>query len=429
MKDLIRKLFGKKGPDPVLLPWNAFPSWLQERETLFREKLLADTREPVSTIRNDTANLQHIVNKIAGAEHDPAIHPKLKSIAKNSLPLFVKAMNGALAKEFPDDIDEFYLSAVEVIKNCLNNTRGQGRYLQIVFPEEMKAIRTGIDAIGREINKITTSLTLFRKEKTLIDTARALHTALGDIQVDLIKAKEKDQRITARIAEITVRMESIERELKDLADNEEVAEISRQKRALQETEVDRDTAARTYAALSMTASHVFRKAEKIAAKQKHPSEIAMLRNAIELLSDHAIPEVKDLSSALEGAFPIVRRMIDAEEILLKNKEERMIFADAGKFCADMVIACTDLMKRDEACRIAGETLQMHPLLVRITSLHREKAQLEIMLGKEKNARTELMEWRTKTIERIHPLSNELSEKIKGMVGESVQLQMDNQTLV
>ena len=35
------------------------------------------------------------------AEHDPALHPKLKSIAKNSLPLFVKAMNASLSKELP----------------------------------------------------------------------------------------------------------------------------------------------------------------------------------------------------------------------------------------------------------------------------------------------------------------------------------------
>ena len=43
-------------------------------------------------------------------------------------------------------------------KSCLNSTRGQGRYLQAVFPEEMKAVKSGIDAIGHEINEITASL-------------------------------------------------------------------------------------------------------------------------------------------------------------------------------------------------------------------------------------------------------------------------------
>ena len=134
------------------------------------------------------ANLQNIVNTIAKAEHDPEIHPKLKSIAKNSLPLFVKAMNSSLVRELPEDIENFYPAAVESLKSCLNSTRGQGRYLQIVFPEEMKAVRTGIDTIGREINGITAALTDYRKEKTLVDNILNLHTALIDINADISKA-------------------------------------------------------------------------------------------------------------------------------------------------------------------------------------------------------------------------------------------------
>ena len=428
MHNLIRKLFGKKEPASVPIAFDAIPSWLQEREKTYRAKLLTDTLEPVHNIRNNTANLQHIVNKIAGAEHDPAIHPKLKSIAKNSLPLFVKAMNASLAKELPQDLDDFYLAAVECVKNYLNNTRGQGRYLQIVFPEEMKAIRNGIDAIGREMNEITASLTVYRKEKSLIDSAKALHMALVDIKVDAAKAAEKDHRITSRIVEIAERIDTIERELVDLSADERMNEINQQKSALQKTENDRDAITRAYAGLSMTASHVFRKAEKIAVKQKHPTEIASLRHAMELLSDHAIPDERDLSASLAVAFPIAERMIASGEILLKNREERAVFSEDKTFYADICATCSDLARTDEACKIAMDELQSHPLLVRINSLNREKIQLEIMLGKEITGRSELEEWRQKTKERVPALSQELREKIKEMVGDGVQLQMDDQML-
>ena len=61
----------------------------------------AEVQEPIHNIRNATANLQLMVNNLKGADQDPETHPKIKSIAKNSLPLFFKAMNSSLCKGTP----------------------------------------------------------------------------------------------------------------------------------------------------------------------------------------------------------------------------------------------------------------------------------------------------------------------------------------
>jgi hypothetical protein len=428
MYKFIKDFLKQKEPEKFTLAFDAIPSWLDEREKTSWVSLEAETHVPIQNIRNSTAQLQHIVNGIADAEHDPAIHPKLKSIARNSLPQFVKAMNASLAKELPDDVEKFYPAAVECLKSCLNSTRGQGRYLQAVFPEEMKAVKSGIDAIGREINEITASLTRYRKEKALIDSALALHTALLDISADNRKAEEKDKRITLRITEITDRIEAIEKELQTFPADERMAEVNTLKTALLEAENRRDTAMRTNAALSMTASHVFRKAEKIAVRQKHLSEISVLRHTMELLSDHTVPDTRDLASALAAACPVAERMIAAEEITLKNKEERAIFSDSKQFSAEICANCTDLKVQEETCRTTEEKLTLHPLLARIHSLEREKNQLETMLGKENQARVELEEWQQKTKEKIPKLSGELTKKIEDMVGCGVQLQIDDQRL-
>lgn len=428
MGGFLDRLLGKKEASIFTISFGAVPSWLDSREKVAKSTLDAETGEIRSRIRQGILDLQRITVSVAQAEQDEELHPKLKSIARNSLPQYIKAMNGALGRELPEDIDAFYPAAVECLKSCLNSTRGQGRYLHAVFPEEMKAVKTGIDAIGRDINEITGSLGRFRNEKTRIDAVRALHTALLDISEDIRKAQEKDSRITARVAELSGRGMVIAKDLAELPSNPGMADADELRSALQEAEGRRDTAMRTNAALSMTASHVFRKAEKIAVRQKHPSEIGVLRHAMELLSDHETPDTSDLSETLSGAFPIANRMIAAGEISLKNKEERAIFSDIERFRSDIISSYEDIATREDACTTARQKLESHPLVARGRSLEREKTQIETMLKKEEQARTELREWQEKTRQKVPHLIAELTKRVGDMVGGGVQLQIDDQRL-
>jgi hypothetical protein len=121
-------------------------------------------------------------------------------------------------------------------------------------------------------------------------------------------------------------------------------------------------------------------------------------------------------------------MIAAEEITLKNKEERAIFSDTKQFSTSICDSCTDLGIQEETCRIAEDKLATHPLLVKKQSLEREKTQLETMLNKDNQARIELKEWREKTEEKIPKLKGELSKKIEEILGGGVQLQIDDPRL-
>jgi hypothetical protein len=428
MHSFIKKLLKQKEPEKVILGFDTIPSWLDEQEKISRSALEHETITPVKDIRNATAQLQHIVNGIADAEHDPAIHPKLKSIAKNSLPLFVKAMNSSLSKELPEDIEEFYSAAAECVKGCLNSTRGQGRYLQAVFPEEMKSVKTGIDAIGRELNAITESLTRYRKTKTLIQSIRSLYDAIRDIRTDSEKSREKSRRMSARIEEYTQRNSVIEKELLVLPSDAGMNEVNEKKSALGEMKKRHTEVTRTYAALSMTVSHVFRKAEKIATKQRQPTVIATLRHAIDLLSDHTVPEIKDLESALNTTFPIVQKMIAAGDIVLKNKEERAVFSDTGRFCTEMCSIGAEIRAQELACSDLKKAIETHPVLMKMNSMEREKTQLESMLEKERHAQHELSDWSVKIKEKVPALQQELHQKIAEIIGENVQLQIDYPTL-
>ena len=425
MYDFIKKILNPKKPAPVVIAFSSIPAWTDEREMNARRVLEEAAKVPMQNIRNSAAQLQHIVNSISGSEHDPALHPKLRAVAKNSLPLYVKAMNAALAKPLSDDIEEFYTDAVECLKSSLKSNSGQGRYLQAVFPEELKAVKMAIDGMGKEMNILTAALATYQKQKAEIDAVSVLYQSVMDMQEDMKRSSEKEQRITARINEITSRISAIDGEEAEIAaDTQGNHTVNECRAELAQREEKRNEVTRNYAARSMTASHVFKKAEKIATKQHQNSDVSSLRHAIEILSHHVLPDPLALSTALAAACPVAQKMIAAGDIPLKNREEREAFSDTNVFCTTMSELCADLAACDEACTDAEKTLSTHPTVVRGSSLVREKTQLNSMLKKEQQLLSELVQWTAKTNEKIPAVTEELREKIEGIIGGSVQFQAD-----
>lgn len=423
MHDFLKKIFGSSQPAPrVTLAFEAVPGWITEKESAAKAALVSGTREPMAEVKNGIATLRLIVNNIAGAEHDEAIHPKLRTIAKNSLPQFVRAMKSSLQKDLSEDPVEFYPVAAECLKNCLHNVRGQGRYLQAIFPDEMKAVRQGIDTLGRGINTINPLLAKYRKEVTALAVIRETYESITDLQRDLSASGEKITRCTTRIAEIQERLTSIDRKQQILLQDPGNHEIDTLKAKLADLCRQRDEASRVYSALSMTAAHVFRKAEKIATKQRHSPEIGMLNTAMELLSDHEIPDNDRLDASLAAACPLAVRMIADGEITLKNKEERAVFSDTIKFRSEIGLAGASFRELEEKSRQAESVLSLHPLVVKMQALEREKTQLCTMQDKEKGVLADLNEWQDKTTKQIPGLLMQLKEKIAGMGRDNVQLQ-------
>jgi len=421
MYKFISKFFGKRPAEPFKIALNTIPLFLSEQEETAREKLAAGASVPVQNIRNGVAQLQHVVNGIAGAEQDPAIHPKLKSIAKNSLPQFVRAMNASLSKELPDAIEEFYAAAVDCVKGCLNSSRGQGRYLQVVFPEEMKDVRTGIDAIGREINILTRLINEYHQVMSRVECVAGLYDEVTRLKAELKKSEERDHRISSRLEEMRDRIEEIGKEIEGVNRDDRMCQVKDLESKLTGLEKKRDNLNRQYASASMTAAHVFRKAEKIASKQHHSGEITALRRVMEILSDHAIPEHSELENSLSDALPVALRMVGSGEIALKNKEEMAVFSDIILFQKQITDLCGELDQLDKEFRKTEISIESNTLMLKLKSLNREKMQLEKMRIKEQDLKEELSQWRQKCRENIPDFAEKLRNKMEDIVGEAVQI--------
>ena len=259
----------------------------------------------------------------------------------------------------------------------------------------MKETKAGIDAIGREINVMTKALGRFKAETARIEAARTAYAALCDARTDLERSFGKEERLRSRIAEIGERLDAITSETARLSADPVLLTLDAERDRCAELVRQRDDLMRHYASLTMTASHVLRKAEKIATRKHLSKEVHILKDAMDILSDHEVAAAETVARALDMACPVVQKMIDDGDILLKNKEERAIFSDTGKFSGEVSGLCTQYRELEKQCRESEECLLSHPVLSRMKSLEREKEQLKTMRVHEEEEQKELLEWRTK----------------------------------
>jgi hypothetical protein len=418
----IKNLIRPEKPAPLIFTFDQIPAWLDNQESVRVQTLSNKTATPMRIIRESVKNLEQIIQTLRAAEYDEEIHPKLKSIAKNTLPQYAKAMGTTLSKPLPEDIEGFYTTATEVLRGCINSSQGQGKYLRTVFPQEMKTVRDGIDAIGREINAMTSFLARFREEMARIDEAKKTYRGLADIQTDIEKSIEKESRIKQRISHLKDRIAQCAQELATLERDESQTIISEQGRALQGMIEERDRTVRRYSILSMTASHVLRKAEKLAHKQHRHSDEAILTRAMDMLSDHAVPDAKDLAQTLAAACPIAVRMIESGEVSLKNKEERSLFLDPAGFISTIRELSENYINQTTKCDAAERALRTHPIIARSDELKREKTQLEVILEKEVQSCTDLNTWRDDLRQNISKLQQKLEKVMREISGGDVQIQ-------
>jgi len=292
----------------------------------------------------------------------------------------------------------------------------------VIFPDEMKSIRLAIDEMGRGINTINPLLAAYRKRIAEIRSARAILEEIGSLRADYAGSEERAGRMQARITEFSDRSAAIDAELAQFPHDPAMREVEEKKNELGDLARQRDDALRTYSSLSMTASHVLRKAEKMAAHEHHGPEIAALRTAMEMLSDHDIPAPDQLDAHLNAACPVTVRMIESGQIALKNKEERAMFSDTPRFRSEIGAACTLLRSLEARCQQAESAIASHRITVAMQSLAREKAQLVFMLEREKQVLSDLVEWQTKTLEHIPVLYSDLRTRIGELSGETRMLE-------
>ncbi len=331
----IRGLFDKKKEEvpargTLSLTLEEVPSWLaSRREQAGRDLTTSMDRFRASFMENERT-LGDLVRALPSPDPDAEASPKVRSVIEKSYPQFKKAIASQVVSDFPDEPELFYKIVTESLKGCVSALKGPGKYLHLLFPEQMKIIRDRVAEIGREVNELTRLLAGHREVIVKIDRAEEIarqiqrrqghHEHLDSLQEDH-QRKLKD--LVQQVADLQAEQESITGEPKyqDLKKLEQQVKssIDNENRAFQE-----------YRVMSAAALNVMRRTLKVMDKKPgNDQDIQALTGAMLALDSLEPPPPGEVEVLAGAAGRIVMKSLGSGEIQLKNREERELFAEEG----------------------------------------------------------------------------------------------------
>ncbi|MDK2916936.1 MAG: hypothetical protein PWR25_1493 [Euryarchaeota archaeon] len=346
LRDLFRRTEPEKeGPK---LSFDSLPAWLDAREEEIERELSDATAPSREAIRGILDHLREAVTGVGAAEGDGEVHPRLRDISKKALPGFTKSMTQILSREPSGDPEAFYAAAAEILKSSLKALKGQGKYLSTVYPEEMKEVRAAVKDLGREVNAMNEPLVRARAGRRQVGDVRESYASLLRIREEYAAAEGQVREYGAALAEAERAIQKAEEERAALNRRPDYAhklEIEERIRALDAAGEEAD---REMAALRTTATHVLRKAVKVAEKAGDRAAAASIDRALDAYTGDG----DDPVGLIETAMPAVLAMIQRDELPLKNQDELRLFSDAETLPAAMKQALEK--QRDVREKLAAE---------------------------------------------------------------------------
>lgn len=394
----IKDIFGQgKAQEPATYGTNELPAILESREQEVTHILLEKTQKQRNTIRDLRGALKDLVLDLASKEREEAYHPKLETIAKNTLPLFERAMLSSLTKDLPEDPEEFYHAATESLKGCVKGLSGQGRYLRGVFPEEMKEIREMVDQMGREMNAMTPFIAEARNKRTIISGVRADLSRLNSAETEKKRGSDEISQLKEDIDREERERDQIRESIKSMKDMVDTGSLRGMREEVAVLNKDFLGEERALQADFAVISHVFRKGEKVLGRTRGIASAKDLEDLVDTLSGSGIPAEDQFMPGLIRSLPLIESMIESGDITLKNKEEKELFSKE----TDIVARVREGYARREAAyhrfRAKERAYLETPLLADLSSALKEEERkaghVEVMKSRlsgltEKNAALE-----------------------------------------
>ena len=424
MFKFLKDAFKKDQHPAVIIPCTGMPDWLNEQERRREEELVGETESVRMRITAARERLLDLVADLSSAEQKETFHPKLGQVTRSTLPLFEKAMHSACARKLPDAPDEFYKAATESLKGCIGGMKGQGRHLQGAYPAEMKHIRMTIDEIGKEINTLNPVMAEARRKREAILQIRSLHVDLIRNHALSIDKEGTGQALKHRVAATRDEIVRVEAELKSVEADPAALEIEDLRSRIATMTVWKEAAARELTALVGAAQHVFGKGEKIAARRQETMTAKQIRNALSMLQQHESVTKDELLAAVSTALPSVAELIEKGDIVLKNKEEKTLFADPKQFMGLISKALEWFERSSSELQTVTQSLDSHPLSRRRKDLEKKVRRLETELGEAEAAARE-QESRISSAKSFIPgIKTVLNEKIAEYGGTGITVAYD-----
>lgn len=318
----LRALLGRpdEPSEAEMIPFSDLPIWLDEQENEIRSRIAEKFTAPITEFEIAFTSLEELIHAFeeepTGLDEEIMLHPKVKTVLKTARPQTVRSLRQAMEKKPSGDPAEYYAAATDILKGVIAAAKGPGKYLHLVYKEEMPQMRRIIKEMGRAVNDMTAALAAGTKERERIQEIRSRHQRLEEIERLVGEAEDRSQSGQER--EVSL-IKDIERAEGELAGISTVAV----KEKLSSAERDLEAALQSYAQVRAPAAGVIRRAEKLLKHHKSPTDT--LKPLLDLC-ERQVPD-KECAIDFEPALGTIRSLILSGELQLKSREEQQLFGE------------------------------------------------------------------------------------------------------
>ncbi len=405
----LRALLGRPDtpPEAEVIPFSSLLSWLDEQENEITSRIAGKFTAPINEFDLAITSLEELIHAFEeepeNLEDEIMLHPKVKSVLKTARPQTVRSLRQALEKKPSGDPKEYYTAATDILKGVIAAAKGPGKYLHLVYKEEMPQMRRIIKEMGRAVNDMTAALSAGTQERERIGEIRSRYQRLEEIGRLVGEAVDRSQSGQEREASLIKDIERAEEELSAIS-------TVLVKEKLSSAERDLEVAIQSYAQVRAPAAGVIRRAEKLLKHHKSPT--GALR-PLQDLSERQVPD-KEISPDLEPALQTIRSLVTSGELQLKNREEQQLFGE-GNLEEQVKAASAGYWRLEEQLRQIREEVESDPAVREEKRLVQELDQMKKELSGIGSAAATAEEERGRLLEEQGRLRDELQERLGNSV--------------
>lgn len=411
----------EKEEEPETIRSDGISSFLKDAGMEISADLFGKTGGHRKAIEGERRELRDLVDELSSKEREEAYHPKLEKVARNTLPLFRKSMLSSLSRDLPEDPEEFYRAASESLKGCMKGLTGPGRYLQGVFPEEMKQVRESIDRIGREMNAMTPAIAEARKRRGLIEGAERDHDRLRTAVRERNAARDSIDLARSEISVAEDHLSRIREQAAGLEKGAEAKEAAVLEERLEAAKKDLEAGERVIHGHLAVVSHVMRKAVKVVQRAQGGAAAKGLESAVDLMAASGIPDDEQLMPVLTANLPVIASMLKTGDISLKNKEEKEMFSPDGNLPALLKEDFTRLRNARSGVEIAEHACRESLYFRKKRELESESRKAGSSVEALKGKITALDERTASLDKEIHATRRSLESGLAELAGRKITL--------
>lgn len=429
MPGFIKSLFSKPEPEPVTLLFDEVGGYLdrKENEAALIVETAAERARAVCTAGME--ELYEKVQEIGKMEvrQDSHPHPKVRTVAEKSIPRFISAMEKALSQQLTSDPELMYEDIIALIRSLADAMKKHGRYIAVVFPDDMKSIKSSLDHMGKALNSMTEEVRPAVEIRGGVSRARPLYQEIKAgmeesalLEGEILSMEDDFRELEAGVAEHDEKISSI-------TSGQEYSSFISTKNRLSALREEQEEIVSGFEHLRSSCINVFRKSAYIAEKDGNTALAREINRLMEFLSSPG-EATADAVEIYQGIYPSILAITKEHDGILKNSDEIKLFSSGELFPSRLSDIISEYMRVDEEIYAEKAALEGSGLAGELKRLESEKEKLLLSLDGLEERINDAEERRAVILSGMPGRFEELRSALTVLEGADVGLETGGETL-